>query len=323
MFIDTLSLTGQYLITDRKLSSCGDYYSIDEVRAYYKKTGQPLEYLKRGLTHEENLESLLNPIFGFELFQTTPINMYEKSYAIKVDHLMYSDKPLGHVAHGGNNDTWQIYLNGHGMRYINNEVGIQSLYDLSLNLNMEIKRVDIAIDDFAGDFDLNEIMEMYKNDEYNVRKKPKITMVGDFISQDPSDGRTIYIGSRQSARYIRHYEKGKQLGDPNSPWIRHELELKAVDFRIPRDCLLQPENYYSNNSAMNLIKAVLERKYGNNKISYEKKVLLANHERLENYVSTNLKGVLSYIHYMGLMDSYIDSGILNEEEAKKYATKFN
>ena len=37
--------------------------------------------------------------------------------------------------------------------------------------------------------------------------------------------------------------KGKQLGDPDSPWVRWELELHNTDREIPFDVLLQPGRY--------------------------------------------------------------------------------
>ncbi len=42
---------------------------------------------------------------------------------------------------------------------------------------------------------------------------------------------------------MRIYEKGKQLGDPESPWVRWELELHNTDREIPFDVLLQPGRY--------------------------------------------------------------------------------
>ncbi|MCB5187511.1 replication initiation factor domain-containing protein [Methylobacillus caricis] len=58
-------------------------------------------------------------------------------------------------------------------------------------------------------------------------------------------GRTLYVGHRSNGRYFRGYEKGKQLGDPNSPWIRLEVELKSVDRIIPLDILKQPQDYFA------------------------------------------------------------------------------
>jgi len=42
---------------------------------------------------------------------------------------------------------------------------------------------------------------------------------------------------------IRIYEKGKQLGNPNSPWVRWELELHNRDRVIPWDVIANPGHY--------------------------------------------------------------------------------
>jgi phage replication initiation protein len=56
-------------------------------------------------------------------------------------------------------------------------------------------------------------------------------------------GDTFYVGSRQSGKLFRCYEKGKQLGDANSTWVRYELELLHKDRVIPWEALLLPLQY--------------------------------------------------------------------------------
>ena len=56
-------------------------------------------------------------------------------------------------------------------------------------------------------------------------------------------GRTFEVGNRKNGKLIRIYEKGKQLGDPSSPWVRWEVEFHAKDRVIPYDVLLHPGEY--------------------------------------------------------------------------------
>jgi phage replication initiation protein len=56
-------------------------------------------------------------------------------------------------------------------------------------------------------------------------------------------GRTFYVGARENGKLFRAYEKGKQLGNPDSPWVRHEVELHNVDRVIPWDVLWEPGRY--------------------------------------------------------------------------------
>jgi DNA relaxase NicK len=48
------------------------------------------------------------------------------------------------------------------------------------------------------------------------------------------------VGKRKNGKLLRVYEKGKQLGDESSPWVRWELELHNRDRVIPWEVLLEP-----------------------------------------------------------------------------------
>jgi len=69
--------------------------------------------------------------------------------------------------------------------------------------------------------------------------RPKCSQQGNWITPDPH-GRTFYVGRRKNGKLLRVYEKGKQLGDPRSPWVRFELELHNTDRVIPFEVLLTP-----------------------------------------------------------------------------------
>lgn len=56
-------------------------------------------------------------------------------------------------------------------------------------------------------------------------------------------GRTIYIGSRESGKLLRVYEKGMQLGVPWHPWARWEVELHNEDRIVPWEAVLEPGKY--------------------------------------------------------------------------------
>ena len=59
-------------------------------------------------------------------------------------------------------------------------------------------------------------------------KPARVTWFGDWKYLDRDKlGRTLQIGCRTSDKMLRAYEKGKQLGDKNSDWLRIEVELKG------------------------------------------------------------------------------------------------
>jgi phage replication initiation protein len=109
-----------------------------------------------------------------------------------------------------------------------------------------IKRVDVAHDDFAGAIvTVGWAVDQYEAGGFNAGgRKPRHQLFGDWIGKDAGvHGRTVGIGNRASGKYCRIYEKGKQLGDPTSPWVRLEVEWRGQDREIPHDVLTRPGQY--------------------------------------------------------------------------------
>ena len=52
-----------------------------------------------------------------------------------------------------------------------------------------------------------------------------------------------YLRKTENGKLMRIYEKGKQLGDATSPWVRWELELHNKSRVIPFDVLTAPGQY--------------------------------------------------------------------------------
>jgi len=53
----------------------------------------------------------------------------------------------------------------------------------------------------------------------------RTSVAGDWLSEGHDAGRTLYLGSRKSAVFLRCYEKGKQLGEDRD-WVRVELQVR-------------------------------------------------------------------------------------------------
>jgi len=81
------------------------------------------------------------------------------------------------------------------------------------------------------------------------------------------------VGKRKNGKLLRVYEKGKQLGDPQSKWVRWELELHNRDRIIPWDVILEPGKFvaaaYPCMSWVNDIQERIKTIKNTNKISYE------------------------------------------------------
>lgn len=221
LLIDTLSITGK-LDDFPSNTALTDIDVINQVMASYQSL--------LGLTIEND--------------STGGMNGYHQAHK-----LIYTDgrpfKNLGFIAWGGNRATYQVYLTGEACEYLQMiDRGLEIIYDVATHANQKIKRIDIAYDDFQGEYNIQTALDLYEAGEFRITRNPKITQIGDFLNPNETDGRTVYIGSRDNGKMMRIYEKGKQLGETTSPWVRWELELKAVDRIIPLDALLNYDEYF-------------------------------------------------------------------------------
>jgi len=106
-----------------------------------------------------------------------------------------------------------------------------------------LTRWDGAADDFAGAHTVDLAVEMYLQGGFTGRgRQPGIGVAGDWLGQTGL-GRTLYIGNRKNGKLLRIYEKGKQLGQKESPWVRWEVEYHNKNRVIPWDVLTLPDCY--------------------------------------------------------------------------------
>lgn len=144
-------------------------------------------------------------------------------------------------AHGGQRHTAFLSFPGEGCAFVSNWQSLTT--HLRDELRGHITRWDGAADDFQGHHSVDHAVELYKVDGFNNSgRQPLPRQLGNWITPD-SLGRTFQVGNRKNGKLIRVYEKGKQLGDPNSPWVRWEVELHAIDRVIPWDVLQRPGDY--------------------------------------------------------------------------------
>lgn len=109
----------------------------------------------------------------------------------------------------------------------------------------KITRIDIAHDDFNGDYsDILWADQMESQDMFMLtNNRPKVQHLGDW-KHHRGDGRTLQIGIVQNGKCQINYEKGKQLGDKSSQWLRAECRIGNQNKKIPFDILLRPTDYF-------------------------------------------------------------------------------
>ena len=165
--------------------------------------------------------------------------------------LQFGDKSekrnFGFVCWGGENQKGSIMFHFTGEGLANAADGWEkNLYLLLSRYSKlsKITRVDISHDFLLGNYTLDKALEDWRNDRFTVRQtKPQAELMGSDWISDTCKGRTFYIGSKKSSRILYFYEKGKQLGDKESPWVRLELRQRNKDYIIPFDVLLHPGDY--------------------------------------------------------------------------------
>lgn len=114
--------------------------------------------------------------------------------------------------------------------------------------DVTLTRVDLAVDCLDGEYDVDDAVEWYRDDDFRANAqgcKPRHSLVGDWLNPDHPHGRTLEVGRRENGKMCRVYEKGRQLGDQSSPWVRFEVELRNNDRDLPLDLLTDCDKYFA------------------------------------------------------------------------------
>jgi len=111
---------------------------------------------------------------------------------------------------------------------------------------VKITRVDLALDFLEGEFGIKDGVQWLKEGLFNNGgRNPRHSTPGDWLSEQPTHGRTLEIGRRENGKMLRVYEKGRQLGRQDSKWVRFEVEIRNNDREIPLDVLRNPGKYFA------------------------------------------------------------------------------
>jgi len=104
-----------------------------------------------------------------------------------------------------------------------------------------VSRADSALD-YEGDGawkTLKDYLILFAQ-EHEIR----LGQAGDWINEDDPKGRTLYLGSRKSEKFLRCYQKGRQLGDPESTWVRVELQVRPEGSQREKASSASPDDLW-------------------------------------------------------------------------------
>ncbi|NQZ27435.1 MAG: replication initiation factor domain-containing protein [Colwellia sp.] len=158
-----------------------------------------------------------------------------------------TQKFCGAIKWNDTHDLIQLELTGVGCTYANTHIDYFFIFEaFAKSMEVQIKRIDIAVDTFEKKHGLRFMQQAYSRGLYsaNTGVKPQR---GD-ISSD--SGKSMVIGSRHSSKQIIGYEKGKQLRYPEDSfeykyWFRFEVRLRARKSQpIPFDALFNPDEFF-------------------------------------------------------------------------------
>lgn len=157
----------------------------------------------------------------------------------------------GFLAWGGNNKVFnqfgetefrpervQIYFDATGCEKYINDQSCERLRSALLAHDGRISRCDLALDLMNGQRTVDDVENAYYDGLFSGNgRPPKCVRVEEKTRTKKglpcrTAGDTLYVGSRQGGKYFRAYEKGKQLGDQDSKWLRLEVEYNTNNKRV-------------------------------------------------------------------------------------------
>lgn len=148
---------------------------------------------------------------------------------------------FGLIAYGGSSqqNTVHVEINGTGCSQVKDWKAVRAW---GVEKRIKITRLDLAHDDHTGEIiTIMQALQWRIDGGFSTSGRiPKARYIDDFGS---GEGKTLYIGKRKNGKLCRVYEKGKQLGDPNSPWVRAEVEWHSRDRVIPWDAVTNPSPF--------------------------------------------------------------------------------
>lgn len=179
-------------------------------------------------------------IFGFGITQQreTGANFYKRSYILGDN--------CGIVCHGGQRSTVLVMLSGEGCAAARDgwEERLYEFLTKRCGLRAKLTRLDLAHDIYDGaQYNVDKADQDFDAGLFNCGgRNPNHEQRGNW-KRPNGKGRTLYIGNRDNGKFLRVYEKGRQLGDKNSEWVRVEGEMKSINRIIPFEALLHPGQY--------------------------------------------------------------------------------
>lgn len=146
-------------------------------------------------------------------FQNRARNAYNYSFVATIDNQQVCSIFFG-AKNKHQNSRPQIHIEGRQCHFFD----FRKFHHYIQILNEpRITRIDIAIDFFDDTLTIEHIEQAHNNSEFKLPRSinPRIEPIGQIQPDGTNPGRTLYIGSKKSSKFVRFYEKGYQYFDFN------------------------------------------------------------------------------------------------------------
>ncbi len=167
-------------------------------------------------------------------FQDKGLFGYKKSCT-----LARNGQNVGLVGFEGNLNSCYVSLSGQGC--VGVDMAKLKKY-IEVLPKCKITRIDLAHDDLEGLTGVLEYLDLYKAGAFASGRgsAPSARFIDDLGT---GKGSTLYVGNKKNGKEACIYEKGRQLGDKHSKWVRVEGRLTAVDRVVPFDAMINPSHF--------------------------------------------------------------------------------
>ena len=206
----------------------------------------------------------LRPMFG-DLANFLKLDTGEKGILgfKQAARVMLLDMPIGRMDYGGDSqrDWVRVDLSGKACEWVRDWDAAESVEELP---NAQIRRLDIALTTWHGEVTHDVVVAAHAAGLFNGEAGGVPPELRQITSSNERAGRTCYIGSRTSQKFLRAYEKGFQMvansvipegmkkkkTNKNQTRIeeiyRVEMECKATKlFRLPWGMIRRRDEYFA------------------------------------------------------------------------------
>ena len=192
----------------------------------------------------DGVVALLGKFFGRPLTGATGRGLFGFQTGVKLRaYVGGTMADVGSLAYGGESQRGRcmLQITGNGCGLVKDWRGLREFLE---SLDARITRLDLAVDFLEGQYSVDDAVRMHEEGGFTSAGRPPSTAVaGDWL--DRVRGRTLYIGKATNGKMLRVYEKGRQLGDLASAWVRYEVQLGAKDREIPFDAMTRCDEYFA------------------------------------------------------------------------------